>query len=240
MSSQCHMQTQQSVERGNFPRHPSNTCPFHSQNWVTCQLLTQLLIRWMTLPSLAQKNDLGLSRYWNIYHPIYYRVPISQVRYRTSQRRIWVGLSWVTCPPLGSIPVVNKMGHCSCQAQMRQLLLDQLLWFKNGASFENGGRMMRICFPKRKSSPFASAMLFRRSQVLGGSLRRGGALEFESDFLDGHWSSSAHWARFTLSVLEAVQWGPSRPGSLSHRCLLRINENMVNTKQGSLQTLYPK
>lgn len=47
-----------------------------------------------------------------------------------------------------------------------------------------------------------STTTFRRSQVLGNDLRRGGALEFKPDFLDEHPGSVTHWAQLTVSVLE--------------------------------------
>lgn len=68
---------------------------------------------------------------------------------------------------------------------------------------------------------------FRRSQVLGGSLRKGGALELESDFLDERWDCADHWAWFTLSLLESVQWGSSCLGSL-----------FTGALQGSMRTCW--
>ena len=66
----------------------------------------------------------GIEWIQDIYHAIYYKEIFFQIRSRKLQRRIWIGLSWVICLSHDSIPVVNKMGHQSCQAWMSQLLLD--------------------------------------------------------------------------------------------------------------------
>lgn len=60
-------------------------------------------------------------------------------------------------------------------------------------SFENGERTRRICFSKRRASPFVFTTPFRGSRVLRGSLRRGGALASEADFTDGRWGFCCPW-----------------------------------------------
>lgn len=167
-SSQCHMRTQeQSVaspqKRGKFPRHTPNTLPLIDQNWVTCQLLTQLLIRGMRLLSLAYKNYLRFNGCWDLYHPIYDRVLFLKSAIENCRKGFVLTCLGSYCLPLRPIPMVSKMGELSLLS-LNEVVTPRSIalvyeWYKFWEWREHEENVL----PPKKCTPIVSTTTFKRS-----------------------------------------------------------------------------
>ena len=127
-----------------LPRHILNTLPLAGQSWVTWQTWTQLLIRGMKLPSLAYKNYLVL----NGFRTFTMRSIINSFSFTLGLGSCREGFGLAS---LGSYVYVMIQSPWSIRWDIR---VAKLGWVscsltdmpQNGARFEKGQKIRRICF----------------------------------------------------------------------------------------------